>query len=144
MCQWGANGNPWADYRMDPSPTPTYPKPRGCNSSTTDLSTSCAVVGGLITIVVMTLVFVRRDACKAFLHIEIGFDLFVRSFHTKSAPQIFQNSLTQNHQILQGPVYGHVYSNTRYYVIIPFLSEVIAKQKTVKKMPPPMTLGGIS
>ena len=37
---------------MGPSPIPTYPKPSGCKSATTDLSTSCAV--GLITTVVMT------------------------------------------------------------------------------------------
>ena len=29
---------------MDPSPTPTYPKPRDCKSATTYLSTLCAVV----------------------------------------------------------------------------------------------------
>ena len=36
--------NPWAGYRMGPSATPKYPKPRGCKSATTDLSTSCVVV----------------------------------------------------------------------------------------------------
>ena len=66
MCHWGVNKNPWADYRMGPSATPTprlTPQTGGqevplLNCSKIGdhrFSTSCGVV---ITIVVMTLFFV--------------------------------------------------------------------------------------
>ena len=43
---------------------------------------------GLLTIVVMTLFFCRRNGWKAFRAIGIGFVMFVHSFNTKSAPRI--------------------------------------------------------
>ena len=36
--------NPWAGYRVGPSPTHLYTKSRGCKSATTDLSASCVVI----------------------------------------------------------------------------------------------------
>ena len=56
MCQWGANRNPWAGYRIGPSPTPMNPKPRDHKSATTDRGAHhVGSSSGLITNVVMTL-----------------------------------------------------------------------------------------
>ena len=55
MCQWGSNRNLWASYRMRPSPSPTYHKPRGGKSATTDWAHHVGSSSSLITIVVMTL-----------------------------------------------------------------------------------------
>ena len=52
MCQLGANGNPWAGYRMSPSLTP---KPRGRKSVTTDWAHHVESSSGFITLVVTTL-----------------------------------------------------------------------------------------
>ena len=52
MCQWGANRNPWARYRLSLSPSS---KRRGCKWATTDWAHHVGSSSGLITIVVMTL-----------------------------------------------------------------------------------------
>ena len=67
MCQWWANRNPWAGYRMGPSPTPHVPHNppnRGVNKPPFEIAAKSATIdwehhvqslSGLIIIVVMTL-----------------------------------------------------------------------------------------
>ena len=72
MCQYGTNRNPWAGYRMDPSPTahvPLTPNPGGSKTLPFKLQPNrrphdVGLSSGLITIVVMTLcVMIWRCFC---------------------------------------------------------------------------------
>ena len=65
----GSYKNLWASYRIRSSPTPTYPKLRGCKSETTDWAYHMRSSSSLITIVVMTLLIC--NAGLRFMYLDV-------------------------------------------------------------------------
>ena len=86
----------------------------------------------------------RWNACKAFLHYVLGFDMFVRPFDTKSAPRISREpfDLESTNFILHGHPYRHSlqpHQIWRHY-LLPFGSY----SEKLSKIQPPTTSFWIS